>query len=55
MAAQSESSLPETCPAKRLPSATVALGARAAIFLVELPIVLPPDVAKGITVFPLKS
>lgn len=53
--AHTERVLHKAFAAKRFPSTTFAPGAKACIFFPASPIGLPPDVANGITVFPVKS
>lgn len=53
--AQPARALPDAPAASRFPFATFAFGARTCMFFPESPMELPPDVAKGTTVFPLKS
>ena len=53
--AQPPSTFADSFAEKRFPAITFAPGAKFCIFFPESPIGLPPDVAKGITVFPLKS
>lgn len=54
-AAHAASALPEISAATRLPAATFAPGTRACMFFAVSPMGLPPEVAKGTTVFPSKS
>ena len=48
-------SWPVMLAARRLPASTLALGANFCIFSPELPIELPPEVAKGTIVWPVKA